>query len=412
MARSNDNVIVDVPTTLPSATNSRNVAQTAPAASNNEQQRQPQQSSERHQAVGEESDLLYRAVQDAGRWAYGTVFVEVWVLNDTKTKLIQPSGGCWVDSAFEATALASNSADEAAAAHGLLDPTSPNYLAPIPVSQGVGLAGVLWTEVQPSSSKRGTDNNDLTSQANPIHHLQSSQQQQQQHRPVVWRHLEALSKDPDQPYDKRIKLMVRCGLGWAAAVALDHPRHQGIIIYVARQTTNRDKLQSASNEAYLQSAADWIGSAYALREPRRDAVLARKSELTAALKRARIKLLALKHMGFDLATLIEKPKPTQPPTPQYAEEDGEERKKSMFFYYCDYVTQHVKDKTTSLANKCKGGNVPPPPAFTWEQTIWTFCGVFLTLLMIIRTNVYLKGEYGNDYTISLGYVIVVARVCY
>ena len=43
---------------------------------------------------------MHRAIQDAGRWAYGTVLIEVWVLNDDRTQLIRPPGGFWLDPVF------------------------------------------------------------------------------------------------------------------------------------------------------------------------------------------------------------------------------------------------------------------------------------------------------------------------
>lgn len=40
-----------------------------------------------------DEDLVHRAIRDAGRWAYGTVVVEIWVLNKEKTALFHPDGG-------------------------------------------------------------------------------------------------------------------------------------------------------------------------------------------------------------------------------------------------------------------------------------------------------------------------------
>jgi hypothetical protein len=42
-----------------------------------------------------DNSLLHRAVADAGRWAYGVMFVEIWVQNDI-TQLVRPEGGWWL----------------------------------------------------------------------------------------------------------------------------------------------------------------------------------------------------------------------------------------------------------------------------------------------------------------------------
>jgi hypothetical protein len=40
-----------------------------------------------------DDNLLHRAVADAGRWAYGTILVEVWALSEDHTLLSRPEAG-------------------------------------------------------------------------------------------------------------------------------------------------------------------------------------------------------------------------------------------------------------------------------------------------------------------------------
>lgn len=40
-----------------------------------------------------DDNLLHRAVADAGRWAYGTILVEVWALSEDHTLLTRPEAG-------------------------------------------------------------------------------------------------------------------------------------------------------------------------------------------------------------------------------------------------------------------------------------------------------------------------------
>ena len=37
-----------------------------------------------------DEDMLHRAIADTGKWAYGTISVEAWVLNEQTGKLVRP----------------------------------------------------------------------------------------------------------------------------------------------------------------------------------------------------------------------------------------------------------------------------------------------------------------------------------
>jgi hypothetical protein len=40
-----------------------------------------------------DNEFFHRVIEDAGRWAFGVIFVEVWVLNETRTHLFRPENG-------------------------------------------------------------------------------------------------------------------------------------------------------------------------------------------------------------------------------------------------------------------------------------------------------------------------------
>ena len=83
--------------------------------------------------------FFHQCVQDSGRWAYGVVMVEVWVMNEDKTHLFRPVGGLWVDP----LAHDYGSNDKFAR---ILDPNHEGFFKALPFSPGIGLPGILWAE--------------------------------------------------------------------------------------------------------------------------------------------------------------------------------------------------------------------------------------------------------------------------
>ncbi len=278
----------------------------------------------------------------------------------------------------------------------------------------------------------------------PLQHQQHQQQYHyHQNRPVAYRDLESLATDPDQPYHKRVELMVRCGLTSAAAVAFDvRDGHQGIVIFIKQSPKHHHpshyqcskqhlaqhhvdawrKFQSPVNEAYWRAATDMIGAVYAMSGPRRAMVAQRREEMNKVLRRVRTKLLCLRFMGIDLSNLARPPlystAPSFLPPDRLQSSSTSSRSDSCSDGVIESTTTTAKrlvkccttiicnnsitEKTFNVYHKCCGGNVPPPPPFTWEQTMWTFFGVLATLLMLTRLNVYLEQNYGNDFQIVLG----------
>ena len=84
--------------------------------------------------------LLHRTVADAGRWAHGTILVEVWVLSDDKTCLFRPELGWWIDPVYH------DACGENCEICRLVTPQKKGYVPPKPLAPGEGLPGVLWSE--------------------------------------------------------------------------------------------------------------------------------------------------------------------------------------------------------------------------------------------------------------------------
>ena len=113
------------------------------------QQQQKQDEDLPHNVLDEhddyDDDLLHRAVADAGRWAYGAVLVEVWVMH--RTKLIRPTSGWWLDPVYHVQPC-----NEAICQLcRLTDPTRSDYVPSAALIPGEGLPGVLWAELADSN---------------------------------------------------------------------------------------------------------------------------------------------------------------------------------------------------------------------------------------------------------------------
>lgn len=111
-----------------------------------------------------DSKVFHQVVVDAGRWAYGVVMVEVWVMNGARTHLVRPRGGLWIDP------LAHDYGSNETFVR-LLDPSRDDFFRPLPFSPGVGLPGIFWTEAREgnaAASSVGTTTNPAQSLRSPF----------------------------------------------------------------------------------------------------------------------------------------------------------------------------------------------------------------------------------------------------
>jgi hypothetical protein len=300
-----------------------------------------------------DSSLLHRAVADAGRWAYGVMFVEVWVQNDI-TQLVRPEGGWWIDPVFHVDC------GEDCKICRLTNPARKDFLKPEPLFPGEGLPGCLLVDTAVSADA------------------------------VVWREIKTVVEDPDQPWNPRLQQLGEIGLGWAAAVPFNCHGEKGIVVYMAKASVSMVRFQSSNNELYLKAASTLIGAAYGLRQPRLQ-MQNDRAQFASVMRRVRKKIINAHRLGINLSdgTMANKGNVTV-------------RKRVKLKRFEQW--KNVGKKVTALVIKSKGAGRQPPPAFNWEQSIWTFAGCFMTLLMICRLNVHLFDEHGSNFTIVLGYV--------
>ena len=276
---------------------------------------------------------------------------------------------------------------------------------------------------------------------------------------LIWRDIAQMANDPDEPWDPRLQLLVQCQFGYGTAVPFNVLGEEGIIVCMTRPKSqlNMNQLTSPTNETYLISCAQLIGSAFVFRAPRRDAVAERRANLDAALRRARNRILALRALGVNLSELASpslamnsntpssrppfgRLRPPnflknkkQEPSPQNAWGGQNDMSSSSSCCHrlaatcrrscftgnyghdpggggstsfsvggdndsqCGYIRRSIAD----AIEKMKGAGVKPAPPFDYIQSLWTFMGCFITLLFLTNFNRYLLINHGVDHTFIL-----------
>ena len=311
-----------------------------------------------------DQEMLHRAIADTGRWAYGTISVEAWVLDDTSGKLFRPPKAYWVDPVY----ILDNEQNEELLR--LTDQSRPDFVRPDPLSPGIGLAGTLWSELSRNNlldrgtSRRGIKNLNIKNR-------------------IAWRRLEEIRNDPDQPYNLRLQLAAKAGIGLAAGVKFQFSNGtQGLVVYMARGTTDTTKLKSQSNTQYLLSSADVIGSIISLRKPRHVCMAERRAERDDVRRRVRLKMIAFITLGGSFLrhnTCVSNSTAVSNEALKQTKQSTSQSKRSGEWS----IWKSIKSKIKQMTTKWKGAGNQIPPPFTNTESLWTFCGTFLTLLMLL-----------------------------
>eukprot|EP00581_Thalassiosira_minuscula_P006822 CAMPEP_0183706684 /NCGR_PEP_ID=MMETSP0737-20130205/3442_1 /TAXON_ID=385413 /ORGANISM="Thalassiosira miniscula, Strain CCMP1093" /LENGTH=577 /DNA_ID=CAMNT_0025934155 /DNA_START=327 /DNA_END=2060 /DNA_ORIENTATION=- len=365
-----------------------------------------------------DQEMLRRAIADTGRWAYGTISVEAWIFDEKKGKLVRPKRAFW----FDPVVVNENRHNESLMR--LVDDTRSDFVGPDDLAPGIGLAGALFSElahvhrnsrrnVEPSyrTKNRLARNEATLKQKHFGTGVSSMLSRAMGSKHVAWREVEPISNDPDQPFNLRLQLLVEAGIGFAAGVKFQFRGVQGLVLYMARSTTDMVQLKSETNEEYLLSAADVIGSIVCLRGPRRGCVKARCDDFEDVKRRVRKKLIALVRMGgsFFKEDSYAGPSPTSS-----SDTDKTSRPTNHTQHWISgleprfrakerghSVGKHVKDKLTLNITKWSGANNAPPPPMRTYEALWSFMGCFLTLLAILHFSAAIT-EKNADYRLIIG----------
>ena len=202
---------------------------------------------------------------------------------------------------------------------------------------------------------------------------------------VVWRDVKAISVDPDQPYNLRLSVVAETGIGLVAGVPFDFRGVKGLVLYFARGTANEKKLKASKNTSYLLASADVIGSIIALRDPRQICLNERRSEREDVRRRLRLKMVAFIQIGGSFlrerGEKIQHSDDVTNATSSNTAPDSFAATIRQSILKCWTV---AKRNTITIIRKCKGANNEPPPPMSAFESLWSFLGCFMSLLMLLN----------------------------
>ncbi|CAJ1961153.1 unnamed protein product [Cylindrotheca closterium] len=361
--------------------------------------------------------FLHRVIEDAGRWAFGILLAELWVMDDTGTLLFRPDCGWWADRYASTEAFSK-----------LTDSSLPDYIPADPCMPGIGLPGYLWSQATTNtrsstirqSTIRGGSNFLGTSRQHGGARrgsvasrgsmfgtgtigsgmMHSHHPDQSSSAKLTWCEVKPLADDPDQPYCERTQYLAnKAGLGLAAGVTFNVGGTRGIVVYMARDTASLKDLTDSTNEEYLQRATSVIGSAYSLRRARIEVVKKRRKDINKCWRRVRIKLLAIRFMGLSLAKVVEREE--QKAALQKGKSQSMKDVMKELDGTVNKVAGYFKAKIKQEAKKFMGANVKAPPPMGWSASAFTFMGCFLTFAMLTNFSKFMQQSYGPEYSIVL-----------
>lgn len=322
----------------------------------------------------DDTEFLHRVIEDAGRWAFGIIFAELWVLDDTGTQLFRPDWGWWIN----------QYADNEGHLSRLTNKSLPDYISADPVMPGIGLAGYLWAQ---ANRDHRSEPSVPTKRSSFFRMNEVAEKQVPPSSKLTWCEVKPLANDPLQAYDERTQYLAKNGgVGLAAGVTFRKGGTRGIVVYMARDTVDLKHLTDSTNEDFLRRATSVIGSAYAMRRARMAAVRKRKEHINQCWRNLRLKLDAIRFTGLDLREVVyreqqKKTKDHHHHIPHSIPEALKEMDEiiSEVDDELHKVPAYFKRKIEQETKKFKGANNKPPPVFGWYASFFTFMGSFLTL---------------------------------
>lgn len=297
--------------------------------------------------------MLHKTLDQVGRSAFGIIYILAGGLEDEPVE--------WWDSVF----LQSEPSE---ALKRLTDKSHKGYI-PLDddIMPGVGLLGALWNEVSWNAYWNGEKIERFQPRNAVIDHKKIARVK------LLWRDLEGLSIDPDQPYDPRLKLIVEAGVGKAVAVPYYVNGLKGIVVFGARKTADQAKIQSSTNSLLLSNAAGLVGSLIAFRRSYNICREQRIEERDSAFRRLKMYLtVATAFKGKNSAQKNEKKRP-----------------KRKWVYSCTprrypklgVLWSRFRKNFKKFIQKCFGAKVSPPPALPLRPSLYCGFATFVSCLL-------------------------------
>lgn len=344
--------------------------------------RRPAQDKRRSDSdYGDEQDIdtsrIRRAAREAGIRSFGIAAVDVWLLR--KGRFVHADGGLWVNPVFRKR-------HPSEALERIINPSHPDYAHPVPQVPGAGLAGYFWSLGVKRTSRR-----------------------------LLWRALKAITSDPLQPPYKRMGVLEEAGFGKATGIPFDILGHQGVVVYLARESASELMLNEQSNVEYLKFASQHIGTASAMTEPRREAEGAQEHRMSRTYRRVVAKIRTVQAFVSLRRSVSSRSLRnfSQPGSPQ-SERQSLRRNKSVHDFVGSklettkqklsevgfQVELLVRQRIELVMEKSRGSNLKPPPPVPLLNAAWAFSGSFLTLLILFFLSSLLQTMTGEELVLA------------
>ena len=316
---------------------------------NDDIERADLQAPESQNAFMDDDRMLLQALDSVGASAYGIVAISIWILNEGSSHLVQPRNGFWVDPIFRRE----NKSD---AMEMLLDERRMDYAPARPLIPGEGLEGLLFSEcvnaVRVCRSSVFQQHNIKRLSIERIH-ASTPLSYNFPTGGLVFRPLKPILEDEDQPYNRRISLMVEAKIGKALGLPFHHNSTKGIIVYMARQTAREEDLLSPVCVRYLLNATQFITGLLIFLSSRRESQIQIHERLNGIYSRIRRKMMAVRNMK-------NRPCPNTK-SMDYSNKisTGKAHKHGwithLFWFQSDWMGK-VLERIVTYGQKCKGGN--------------------------------------------------------
>lgn len=311
----------------------------------------------------------------------------------------------------------------------LTETTRLDFVSKAATDPGVGVAGALWSESNSNALSTKTlavvqsGVQSLSETISDKLHLHISSprrtvkgmaashfnhENEQVSNRVLWRDINSLAEDPDQPYDERLQLFAKAGFALAAGIPFNVRGFKGIVVFFANPHADMKKLCDNTNSRLIEFAAQFIGSAAAVQTPLQNARLLRTRRPISNWNILRVKILAV--IKFQRPIHVRRRGRSRTwgsPTIQRVDSfkllqraasiamidrkesfkilsEATARLKSDVKKGVVDIQYQSKIKTVKWWKKVQGGHASIPPPFNNYQCAWTFMGVFSTHTVLSR----------------------------
>jgi hypothetical protein len=330
----------------------------------------------------DDESMLLQALDSVGASAYGIICISVWILNEGSSQLIQPRNGFWVDPIFRRE----NRSD---ALEMLLDERRIDYAPARHLVPGEGVEGLLFSESLNTIRVRTS-------------HIKRSSILRTDHeatdRSFAFRSLKPILDDEDQPYNRRLSLMIEAKIGKAIGFPFHHNSTKGIVVYMARETAREENLLSTVCIRYLLHSTQFISGLLVFLSTRRDSQKQIQEHLMGVYDRIRRKLLAVHHMkNYPLLYKSSIDHCEESPTNKIEKHAWVRN----FFQQRDCVRRTL-EQVHAWFQKCKGGNVPLPPPKSWASLRFTFCAVYIQLFVLYWVDDFIVKQSHGRFSLQRG----------